>query len=225
MDFQKHLENMYTMLKDEFFVFVVGGFLIQFLSSLSLGILIGPLMGGYLLLMINYLRGGKRPQFNEIFCGMQRFRELFPVFFLFLLVLFGYFLFILPGVLMTVWWMYVLFLMVDKRISLADAMSESKAKVSEKGFFMHFVFIILIAVIPIMIVNILAAAIPPLVILQYLLFPLQCGCQASLYLEQFEGFDSAGRDNAQLPVQLQGSEEDHRVDSFSPSPPDKDSNN
>lgn len=190
MNFQKHVENMYRMLKDEFFVFVVGGFVIQFLSSLSLGILVGPLVGGYFMLMLNWLRRGERPQFGEIFCGMQRFRELFPAFFLLLLVLFGYFLFILPGVLMTVWWMYVLFLMVDKRISLADAMTESKAKVSEKGFFMHFVFIILIAVIPTIIVNIIAAIIPPLIILQYLLFPLQCGCQASLYLEQFEGSDT-----------------------------------
>ncbi|MBC8317673.1 MAG: hypothetical protein H8E41_07180 [Desulfobulbaceae bacterium] len=225
MDFQKHLENMCTMLKDEFVVFVIGGVLIQFLSSLSLGILMGPLMGGYLLLMLNYLRTGERPRFNDIFCGMQRFGELFPVFFLFLLILLGYFLFIIPGVLMTVWWMYVLFLIVDKRISLADAMAESKMKVAEKGFFMHFVFIILIAVIPIMIVNTLAALIPPLVILQYFLFPLQCGCQASLYLEQFDGVDSAGKDGRQLSFQEQGGEEGHGANSFSPSPPDKDSGN
>jgi len=224
MDFQKHLGNMYKMLKDDFFVFVIGGFVIQFLSSLSLGILIGPLMGGYLLLMLNWLRRGERPQFGEVFSGMQRFRELFPVFFLFLLVLLGYFLFIIPGVLMTVWWMYVLFLMVDKRISLADAMAESKAKVGEKGFFMHFVFIILIAVIPTMIINMIAAIIPPLIILQYLLFPLQCACQASLYLEQFEGFDSTDRNGPRLPDLLQEeSEEGDRVSLSFPLPPEKDS--
>jgi hypothetical protein len=191
---------MYKMLKDEFVVFVIGGFLIQILSALSLGILVGPLMGGYILLMVRYLRKGQRPMFNDIFSGMQRFRELFPVFFLILLVLLGYFLFIIPGVIMTVWWMYVLFLMVDRRISLADAMAESKAKVSEKGFFMHFVFILLVAVIPSMVVNTLAAVIPPLVILQYILFPLQCGCQASLYLEQFEENDFGEAANERLPL-------------------------
>ncbi len=222
MDFQKHLENMYRMLKDEFFVFVLGGVVIQFLASISLGILAGPLIGGYLLLMLNWLRRGERPQFKDIFCGMQRFGELFSVFFLLLLILFGYFLFILPGVLMTVWWMYVLFLMVDKRISLADAMAESKAKVSEKGFFMHFVFIILIAVIPTMIVNIIAAIIPPLIILQYLLFPLQCGCQASLYLEQFEG-RACGRDKgSELTVQVLRGDDSFSDIPTSPVPPDKD---
>lgn len=121
---------------------------------------------------------------------------------------------------MTVWWMYVLFLMVDKRISLADAMAESKAKVSEKGFFMHFVFIILIAVIPTIIVNIIAAIIPPLVILQYLLFPLQCGCQASLYLEQFEGSDTK-----MIGSYLHGESgvDTSPVNSSSPLPPEQDS--
>ena len=176
MDFQKHLENMYRMLKDEFFVFVIGGLVIQFLSALSLGILIGPLMGGYLILMVNWLRQGTRPRFGEIFSGMQRFGELFPVFFLLLLILFGYFLFIVPGVIMTVWWIYVLFLIVDKRISLAEAMAESKAKVSEKGFFMHLVFIVLIVLIPTLMVNVITAIVPPLAVLQYLLFPHQCAC-------------------------------------------------
>ena len=211
------------MLKDEFFVFVVGGFLIQFLSSLSLGILVGPLMGGYLMLMLNWLRQGERPQFSEIFCGMQRFGELFPAFFLLLLILFGYFVFILPGVLMTVWWVYVLFLMVDKRISLADAMAESKAKVSEQGFFMHFVFIILIAVIPTMIVNLIAAIIPPLIILQYFLFPLQCGCLASLYIEQFGGRACDGEKEPELTAQVIGGGDSFSDITTLPVPPDKDS--
>ena len=140
MDFQKHLENMIAMIKAEFFVFVIGGLLIQFLTSLSLGFLAGPLIGGYVLLMINWLRTGERPNFNDIFCGFKRFGELLPVFFLIILIIIGYLLFILPGVVMTVWWMYTLFLMADKKISLLEAMAKSRTKVSEKGFFMHFAF-------------------------------------------------------------------------------------
>jgi hypothetical protein len=135
--------------------------------------------------MINWLRTGEKPAFNDIFSGMKRFGELLPVFFLILLILFGYLLFIIPGVIMTVWWMYTLFLMADKRIPLLEAMAESRAKVSEKGFFMHFVFIVAIAIIPSILIDGIAAIIPPLAILHFFLFPFQCACQASLYLEQF----------------------------------------
>ena len=186
MDFQKHLENMFEMAKNEFFVFVIGGIVIQFLSVLSFGLLAGPLIGGYILIMVNYLRTGERPQFKDIFCGMERFGEFFPFFFLLLLILFGYFLFIIPGIVMTVWWLYSLFLLGDKKITLAEAMAESRAKVKEKGFFMHFAFILAIVVIPSLLIDGIAAIMPPLGIFHVFLFPLQCCCQASLYLEQFD---------------------------------------
>jgi hypothetical protein len=189
MDFQKHLENMFVMARDEFFVFVIGGIVIQLLTVVSFGLLAGPLIGGYILVMVNWLRTGQKPMFNDIFCGMKRFGEFFPFFFLLLLILFGYFLFIIPGIVMTVWWLYALFLLGDKKMSLAKAMSASREKVIEKGFFMHFAFILVIAIIPSLLLDGIAAIVPPLGILHLFLFPLQCGCQASLYCEQFEGAD------------------------------------
>lgn len=193
MNFQAHLENMLEMMQDEFVAFFLGGIVIQLLCSITLGILSGPLMGGYLLIMVNWLRSGTRAEFNDIFCGMKRFGELFPLFFLMLLILAGYMLFVLPGVLMSVWWLYVPLYMADKKMTLSEAMGASRARVTEKGFFMHLVFLLMITVIPLMLVTMVATVIPPLAILQYGLFPLQCACLASLYLEQCEGLDPADR--------------------------------
>jgi hypothetical protein len=61
----------------------------------------------------------------------------------------------------------------------------SMNKVNETGFFMHFVFLLLISVIPILLLNFLSAMIPLLFVLKILLPPFQAGCLASLYVDQF----------------------------------------
>ena len=187
MNFQAHLENAFKIMKEEFVVFFLGGLLIQILTTVSLGLLSGPLMGGYLLLLVLWFREGKRPVFNDLFYGMQRFGELFPLFFLGLLIFCGFMLFVLPGVLFMTWWIYAVFLMADRNMKLGEAMTASKNRVNERGFFMHLVFLFMITVVPIFLISIASALIPPLAALQYFLFPLQSACQASLYLEQVEG--------------------------------------
>lgn len=201
MNLQAHLKNMLEMMQEEFVVLFIGGCLVQLLISLSLGILTGPLMGGYLLAMIHWLETGKRCEFNDIFVGMKRFGELFSVFFMMLLILVGYFLVIAPGILMTVWWLYVLPLMAHRGLTLGAAMKASKNKVSEKGFFMHLVFLLIISMVPVFIIYVASVILPPLAVLQYFLFPLQCACLASLYLEQFTGLDPEKRGRASTVAQ------------------------
>ncbi len=180
---------MMTMMQREPVVLFAGGLLIQLLCSVTLGLLTGPLMAGYLLVMLQWLRTGQRCDFNDLFVGMKRFGELFSVFFMLLLILLGYFFFILPGIVMSVWWIYVLPVMAEKKVSVLEAMRASRVTVQQKGFFMHLVFLLMISVVPVFAIVVVAAIIPPLAVLQYLLFPLQCACLASLYLEQFEGID------------------------------------
>ena len=50
---------------------------------------------------------------------------------------------------------------------------------------MHFVFLLLITVIPMVLLNFLSAVIPLLFVLKILLPPFQAGCLASLYIDQF----------------------------------------
>jgi membrane-anchored glycerophosphoryl diester phosphodiesterase (GDPDase) len=201
MNLQAHLKNMLEMMQEEFVVLFIGGCLVQLLISLSLGILTGPLMAGYLLAMIRWLETGKKSDFNDLFAGMKRFGELFSVFFMMLLILLGYFLVIAPGILLTVWWLYVLPLMAHRGLTLGEAMKASKNKVSEKGFFMHLVFLLIISMVPVFVIYIAAAILPPLAVLQYFLFPLQCACLASLYLEQFTKFDPEKRGMASTTAQ------------------------
>ncbi len=194
------------MLKQEPLVFLLGGVLLQFLIPLTLGILSGPFLGAYMLMFVFFLRDGKRPVFNDLFSGLQRFGELFPFFFLSLLIMAGFLFFIVPGIFFMTWWLYALVLMADKRMTLGDAMRRSKMKVDEKGFFMHMVFLFMIAVVPAMLINIAAAVVPFFSILHLLVMPLQCGCLASRYLEQFEGIDPGDLLTSSLPSQEKISE-------------------
>jgi hypothetical protein len=164
-----------------------GGFLIAVLNILSVGILSGPLFGGYFLLIILMLRDRRKPEFNDLFVGFARLGQLFPFFFLSILIIIGFIFLVIPGIIMMTWWLYVLLLMADKELPLGAAMAASRRKVIEKGFFMHLVFAFMITIVPALLINAVAAVLPPLKLLQVLLIPFQSACLASLYLEQFGG--------------------------------------
>jgi hypothetical protein len=186
MDFQGYLKNTYELLKRHPFFFILGGFIAQLLTMISLSFLAGPFLGAYLMTMILFLRNGKKPEFNDLFAGLPKIRQLFSFFFLLLIIVIGFMLLILPGIVFATWWIYTLPLMADKEMKLADAMRESLHKVNEKGFFMHLIFVLMITFVPFFILNFLAALLPLLNVLKLLLPPLQTGCLVGLYLEQFE---------------------------------------
>jgi hypothetical protein len=186
MNFQAYLEDTYRIIKEEPVVLILGGLLVQLLIVFSLGLLTGPLAGSYTLLVILYLREDRKPVFNDIFSGLQQFTKLFPYFFVLLLILFGFMLLILPGLIFATWWIYVLPLMVDREMSFTDAMRLSMNKVNETGFLMHLVFLLLISVIPMILFDFLSTLLPLLFLLKIFLPPLQAGCLASLYIDQFK---------------------------------------
>ena len=191
MNFQAYLENTYRIIKEEPVILILGGLLVQLLTVFSLGLLAGPFIGGYTLLVILSLRENKKPAFNDIFSGLQQFANLFPYFLVLLLIFFGFMLLILPGLLFATWWLYVLPLMVDRKMSFTDAMRLSKNKVNEKGFLMHLVFLLLVSVIPVMLINFISTIIPFLFVLKIFLPPFQVGCLASLYIDQFKQEETA----------------------------------
>jgi len=186
MNFQAYLENTIRIIKEEPVILILGGLLVQLLTVFSMGILAGPLAGGYTLLVILYLRENRKPVFKDIFSGLQQFVELFPYFLVLLLIFFGFMLLILPGLIFATWWIYVLPLMVDRKMSFTDAMRLSRSKVNETGFLMHLVFLLLISVIPMMLIDFASTLLPLLILLKIFLAPLQVGCLASLYIDQFK---------------------------------------
>ena len=188
MNFQAYLEDTFRIVKEEPVILILGGLVVQLLTMLTMGILAGPFLGGYFLLIIYYLRENRKPTFNDIFSGLQQFGNLLPYFLVLLLIFFGLMLLVLPGLLFATWWLYVLPLMVDREMSFSDAMRQSMNKVNETGFLMHFVFLLLISVIPIMLLNFLSTMVPFLFVLKIFLPPFQVGCLASLYIDQFDEF-------------------------------------
>jgi len=188
MNIQAYLEDAWKIIKQEPLIVVGGGFLYQLLFFLSQGLIVlvaGPLLGGYLLLIILYLRENRRPTFNDLFTGFKQFGRLFSYFLVLLVIFIGFALLIIPGLVFATWWIYVLPLMVDKKMSFGDAMRTSMNKVNETGFFMHLVFLLLVTLVPLGILTILSATIPFLTVLSVLLTPMQFGCLASLYLDKF----------------------------------------
>ena len=76
--------------------------------------------------------------------------------------------------------------MVDRRMPFTDAMRLSMKTVNEKGFLMHLIFLLLVSVIPIMIIEFISAIMPFAHLLKIFIPPLQVGCLASLYIDQFK---------------------------------------
>lgn len=185
MDINRHIENTWKILSREPVFMIIGGLLALLMNIASIGLLSGPIFGGYFLGIVWYFREGRRPEVADIFLGFQRFGALLPFIISTLLVIVGFFLLIIPGFLLWVWWMYVLLLMADKKLSLAESMAASRRKVQEKGFFMHCVFLVLITLLPSLFINAASFVVPLFNFLNILVLPIQSACLASLYLEQF----------------------------------------
>ncbi len=108
-------------------------------------ILIPTVTAGFFREFLNYARHGKRPEFKELFnfSGYLRLILLFIIGGI--IVVIGYILFIIPGLILSIWWMYSIFFIVDKDMGFWEAMCASKRAVSASGFINHFaIFLVLI---------------------------------------------------------------------------------
>ena len=125
---------------------LVGGLIAGVLSIVTLGILAGPLVAGLYSMVMGRIRDGRRAQIGDVFSCMDRFWSFFAAA-LVLFVLIGLAsLTIVGGVLLATIWMYVIPLMVDRRLDLYDAMAASYHLVVDNGFWEHLALaIVLIA--------------------------------------------------------------------------------
>jgi len=125
---------------------LVGGLIAGILSIVTLGILAGPLVAGLYSMIMGRIRDGRRAQIGDVFSCMDRFWSFFAAA-LVLVVLIGLAsLTIVGGVLLATIWMYVIPLMVDRKLDLYDAMAASYHLVVDNGFWEHLALaIVLIA--------------------------------------------------------------------------------
>ncbi len=116
---------------------LVGGLIAGLLSIVTLGILAGPLLAGLYSMVAGRIRDGRTAEIGDVFSCMDRFWD-FLVAALVLVVLIGLAsLTIVGGVLLVTIWLYVIPLMVDRRLGVYDAMAASYHLVRDNGFWEH----------------------------------------------------------------------------------------
>ena len=127
--------------------------IIAFLASLFaaitiIGILAIPAIWiGYIESLLRIRRGGK-VDFGAFFkVGFKQWWPLFVlVLLMFLGILAGFMLLIIPGVYLSVAWMFAIYLKIDRDISISDAFGESRRLVSNSGWWLLFLYVLLLGV-------------------------------------------------------------------------------
>lgn len=111
----------------------------------TLGIVAGPLVASYNLVLIELLRKKKdNIEIADLFVFFNRFWPLAGLFYLQLLIVAGGFiLFIIPGVIFSVMLLYVFYFAADKGASPKEAIKKSWNIVLAKGFWPNFIIGIL----------------------------------------------------------------------------------
>ena len=116
---------------------LVGGLIAGILSVVTLGILAGPLVAGLYSMVAGRIRDGRRAEIGDVFSCMDRFWSFLGAAIV-LVVLIGLAsLTIVGGVLLATIWLYVIPLMVDRKMGIYDAMAASYHLVVDNGFWEH----------------------------------------------------------------------------------------
>ena len=184
MNIQNNIEMAWRLFKENAVLYILASFIISLLVPVTLCLLIGPLLGGFTYMALNHVKGEKSPQFNDLFYGFQEIGSLFFYLVTLLFILLGFLLFLLPGIILSVWWIYALPIMVDRKLGFIEAMEESKRIVQDKaGFLPTLGFAIILFILPPLFINALSSLFPPFTLLNLAVLPLQILALLSSYAE------------------------------------------
>ena len=148
MDFKKHLEIAWNLTL-RFITPLVFMTLVMFVVSfLTVGLLAPVTMAGYMHAILLMVRENREPKLQDIFGQMHLFLPLLGFgLVVFLAVVVGFALLVLPGILIllavTFGCIYMLPLMTDKGLGLFDAIKESWAMATTGEVLDHLVVVIL----------------------------------------------------------------------------------
>ena len=137
MDFRKHFEIAWNLTLKHVAPLIIMTLAMLVVSFITLGVLAPVAMAGYMQSVLLMLREGREPNVKDIFSQMKLF---FPLFgfglIVFILVLIGISLLVIPGILLMIaisyCCLYMLPLMTDRNSRLLDAVKESYA-MTKKG--------------------------------------------------------------------------------------------
>jgi len=145
LDIGRCFNEAIAVYKENFLILFVAAILFQILSGLSLFILCGPLEGGVCLMTLNALRRNDRTaQLGDLFGAFDKFGRLVGLFFLVLvLTLLGLVACVLPGLALMTIWLFPFFLVVDRGMTVFDALSASKDIVMRNGFWKNLLLVLI----------------------------------------------------------------------------------
>ena len=166
MDIAKALTETWNTYKSNFVVIILAMLVVNIISMFTLGLLASVMFVGFMMMFVKAKRG-QPLVFNDVFAGFSRF---FQIFFGAILIALIFFALFIPAVLsfrfgipllgaililaaalvavyLAVVWMFPLLLIYDKKLSIEQALKESRRIVTENNFWMHFLLLILIILI------------------------------------------------------------------------------
>jgi uncharacterized membrane protein len=145
LDIGKCFNDALEVYKQHWTMLVVLQVILGLLIVGTLGIVAGPLVASYNLVLIKLLRKKKdNIEIADLFVFFNRFWPLVGLFYLQLLIVAGGFiLFVIPGVIFSVMLLYVFYFAADKGASPKEAIKKSWNIVLAKGFWPNFIIGIL----------------------------------------------------------------------------------
>ena len=145
MDFAKLLGDTWESFVADI-VHLVLFTLVGFLLCFTL-ILIPTVWAGWFRGALGLLRDGTRPDFEELWSFEQYFDVLLLMVVGFVAITIGYICLIVPGVILSVWWLYALVFVVDQDMGFIEAMGASKDAVSDTGFVNNLIVLLITSVL------------------------------------------------------------------------------
>ena len=178
---------------------LVLGFVL-FLALMVVAIVVAvPLYAGLIRMVVRRVRGGRPAEIGDVFSCFDQLGRLVWAALVLGVVIGVAMIIIIPGVYLAVIWVYVIPLIVDRRMSLGEAMSASKRLVDAQGFWNTFVVLLVLGLIA-MVVSFVPFS-------QVVVYPwLIAGVLAMYFVAAGEGallpstvVDGAGRPGAAAP--------------------------
>ena len=131
----------------DFGVLTLAGLIVVALSTVTVGILAGPLIAGLCRMVLLRIRDQRRPEVGLVFAGFERTGPLIVAGLVLAIVVGIAWITIIGGLLLSAIWLYVIPLMIDRDRRFGEALSESKDLVIANGFWQHVGVVILLGLI------------------------------------------------------------------------------
>jgi hypothetical protein len=126
---------------------LIAGLLTGVLSVVTLGVLAGPLLAGLYGMVIGRVRDGRRPEVSDVFLGLERFWAYASTALVLVVLIALASLTVVGGFALATIWLFVFPLMVDRGLSMGEAMKASRQLVMGAGFWEHLALVVVLFVI------------------------------------------------------------------------------